>query len=314
MKIAFVGKGGSGKTTLSALTGLFSAQSGTPTLMIDADINQHLIGCFGNAQSPLPLSDRAREIKTLLRGENPRIEAVADMINTTPPGRGSTFFTFSDLSQQLSEHIVTVGENLSLMEVGHFSQEDLGVRCYHAKVAIFDLLLSNILDRKNELLVADMTAGADAFASGIFTKFDVVFLVVEPTKRSLDVFAQYVRYTKEYPITLRVIGNKIQDAEDEAFIRDTVGNAYLGGLSQSAAIRGMERSGTLSLAELADEETGVLESVKKTVDETQPDWDARARYNAHFHEKNATLWANERKQKDLVSQIDPEFRYQDVLA
>jgi len=42
MKIAFVGKGGSGKTTLASLLARHLAEAGLPVLAIDADINQHL--------------------------------------------------------------------------------------------------------------------------------------------------------------------------------------------------------------------------------------------------------------------------------
>ena len=49
MKIAFVGKGGSGKTTLAALFTRFIAASAPDTalLAIDADINQHLAVALG---------------------------------------------------------------------------------------------------------------------------------------------------------------------------------------------------------------------------------------------------------------------------
>ncbi|HZA80774.1 MAG TPA: AAA family ATPase, partial [Actinomycetes bacterium] len=42
MKIAFVGKGGSGKTTLASLLARHLAANGLPVLAIDADINQQL--------------------------------------------------------------------------------------------------------------------------------------------------------------------------------------------------------------------------------------------------------------------------------
>ncbi len=47
MKIAFVGKGGSGKTTLSSLFVRHLAASGAPVLAVDADINQHLGAALG---------------------------------------------------------------------------------------------------------------------------------------------------------------------------------------------------------------------------------------------------------------------------
>ena len=47
MRIAFVGKGGSGKTTLSALFTRHLVALGRPVLAIDADINQHLGQALG---------------------------------------------------------------------------------------------------------------------------------------------------------------------------------------------------------------------------------------------------------------------------
>ena len=47
MKVAFVGKGGSGKTTLAALFSRYLAAAGATVWAIDADINQHLAAALG---------------------------------------------------------------------------------------------------------------------------------------------------------------------------------------------------------------------------------------------------------------------------
>ncbi len=58
MKIAFVGKGGSGKTTLSSLFIRHLAAEGAPVVAVDADINQHLGAALGldeaEAAAPSP--------------------------------------------------------------------------------------------------------------------------------------------------------------------------------------------------------------------------------------------------------------------
>jgi CO dehydrogenase maturation factor len=91
MKIAFVGKGGSRKTTLSALFCRHLAAGGHPVLPIDADINQHLGSALGleDDSTAVPMGEHLREIKNYLRGDNPRVPSADVMIKTTPPGSGS---------------------------------------------------------------------------------------------------------------------------------------------------------------------------------------------------------------------------------
>ena len=48
MRIAFVGKGGSGKTTTAAVFSRYLAAQGRPVVAIDADINQHLAVALGH--------------------------------------------------------------------------------------------------------------------------------------------------------------------------------------------------------------------------------------------------------------------------
>jgi CO dehydrogenase maturation factor len=88
MKIAFAGKGGSGKTTLSSLFVRYLAARGLPVVAVDADIYQHLAEALG-AEEPRPLAAHLPQIKEYLRGTNPRISSAAAMVKTTPPGRGS---------------------------------------------------------------------------------------------------------------------------------------------------------------------------------------------------------------------------------
>ncbi|CAM5625089.1 CobQ/CobB/MinD/ParA nucleotide binding domain protein OS=Streptomyces lavendulae subsp. lavendulae OX=58340 GN=SLAV_20685 PE=4 SV=1 [Streptomyces lavendulae subsp. lavendulae] len=93
MKIAFVGKGGSGKTTLSSLFIRHLAANEAPVVAVDADINQHLGAALGlpeDEAAALPaLGAHLPLIKEYLRGSNPRIASTDSMIKTTPPGAGS---------------------------------------------------------------------------------------------------------------------------------------------------------------------------------------------------------------------------------
>jgi CO dehydrogenase maturation factor len=93
-----------------------------------------------------------------------------------------------------------------------------------------------------------MTAGADAFASGLFTRFDMTIIVVEPTIKSLDVYFQYKKYAQKFGVAIKVVGNKIFDERDEAFLLAHIEKGdYLGGLVFSHDIKEVERGGELTV-------------------------------------------------------------------
>ncbi len=82
--------------------------------------------------------------------------------------------------------------------------------CYHSKVGAVELCLNHLVDGRDEYVVVDMTAGSDSFASGLFTRFDLTFLVAEPTRKGVAVYRQYRDYARDYGIALKVVGNKVQ--------------------------------------------------------------------------------------------------------
>ncbi|MEH0937618.1 ATP-binding protein [Micromonospora psammae] len=311
MKIAFVGKGGSGKTTLAALFARHLVYTGAPVLAVDADINQHLavaLGAPAHVAADLPpLGEHLPDIKEYLRGDNPRIGSAAEMVKTTPPGRGSRLLRIDEENPVYAACVRQVG-GVRLAVTGAFTTEDLGVACYHSKVGAVELLLNHLVDGPGEYAVVDMTAGADSFASGLFTRFDRTFLVCEPTVRSVGVYRQYAGYARDYDVALSVVGNKVEDATDVEFLREHVGEDLLTWMSRSRYIRRAERGTTGPLDELEPANRAVLQQLTRAVDDTTQDWAAFTRHAHEFHRRNAAAWANERAGTDLTTQIDPDFQ------
>lgn len=304
MRVAFVGKGGSGKTTMSALFARYLAGQGNPVVAIDADINQHLALVLGLDEQPEPLGARLTELKDWLRGDNPRIRSAAEMVKTTPPGRGSRLLAFDDLP-----HSVPTPEGPRLMVTGPFSEEDLGVACYHSKVGAVELLLNHLVDEQGEYVVVDMTAGADSFASGLFTRFDLTVLVAEPTRQGVSVYRQYREYAADFEVHIAVIGNKVHGPDDVAFLREHAGADLLAWMEHSAAVRALEQGRPFALDDLEPHNTDTLAMLLKHLDEQPKDWARFGRQTVEFHLRNARAWANDRTGVDLAGQVDPTFVY-----
>ncbi|WP_307796444.1 ATP-binding protein [Actinomadura barringtoniae] len=351
MKVAFVGKGGSGKTTLSSLFVRHLAAAGMPVVAIDADINQHLGVALGldeeRAAKIPPMGERLTEIKDWLRGDNPRIASAASMVKTTPPGAGSRLLRPGDDDpiHALAQYVgvgggsgdggvgggsgdvgvgggsgdgrvdggsADGGAGIRLLATGPFNDDDLGVACYHSKTGAVELYLNHLIDGPGEYVVVDMTAGADTFASGLFTRFDLMFLVAEPTRKGVGVYRQYTDYARDYDVAISVVGNKVQGEEDVDYLREHVGDDLLTWLVQSPAVRALEqgREGV----ELEAVNRRALGRMRQAVDARAKDWDKFQRQAVEFHVKNAKSWANRAVGEDLEEQVDPGFRFPGVRA
>ncbi|MCT2581786.1 ATP-binding protein [Actinophytocola gossypii] len=310
MKIAFVGKGGSGKTTLSSLFVRHLADRGLPMLAIDADINQHLataLGASAERAAALPtLSAHLPLIKDYLRGDNPLITSTEAMVKTTPPGTGSRLLTVTGENPIYAACVRDVG-GCRLAVTGPFTEEDLGVACYHSKVGAAELLLNHMVDGAGEYVVMDMTAGADSFASGLFTRFDLTVLVCEPTMRSVGVYRQYQSYAADHGVRIAVVGNKVCDAEDLTFLRAQLGEDLLCWVGRSDFVRASERGEGRPFEELEPDTAAALHTIQHELDAVTRDWDAYQAQAVAFHLRNARAWANDRVGEDLARQVDPGF-------
>lgn len=315
MRIAFVGKGGSGKTTASSLFAQRIAKD-FPVLAIDADINMHMAELLSGERphKDTLISEKvpSGEIRTYLRGMNPRITSNNHFKKTTPPGSGSNLIDITDPNDWVINHHATrLHRNLALMTVGSYSEEGVASSCYHNNLSVLENVLTHTVD--HGVIVTDMVAGTDAFANTLFSQFDMLVFVVEPTTRSVAVLEQYQRLANHTGISdkLFVIANKVEDDDDYDFIKRSVGeSALLGRLSRSKHLLAVDKGReALDYDRLDAEDKTVFDAIMHELPARSVSSQSRLPYLWELHRTYVNQGFVKDRFGDLTSQVDREFQY-----
>jgi CO dehydrogenase maturation factor len=311
MKVAFVGKGGSGKSTVSAqfINHLISEEQ--QVLAIDADINQHLAGMVGAELSPekaLYYQNNSIEVRTILRGTNERIESAKRFVKTTPPGKGSHVIHLRDNDSILAKFATKFAGDNYFLHAGTYDRDGIGVSCYHSNLAVVENVLSHTVTSDKQWLVADMVAGTDAFAGALHIMFDAIFMVVEPTPESVGVFMQFHDLAREAEVDTIVfaVGNKVMDDDDAEYLRAALGDKLVTYLPHDAQLRKARQRGE-SLQHLSTQSREQMGTIAQVARDNQPDADTQLRKLHVMHKRFAAQDFTIAKHGDITAQVDEAF-------
>lgn len=317
MRIAIVGKWGSGKTSVSALLTSYLAHIGQHPLLIDADINIHQPILFLGDQSfpqtqRLSTSQNVEAIKTYLKWNNHRIESLASFRKTTPPGLWSNIFQSYDFTHHFYTQFAQTHNNVSLMVVWTYTEKDIGASCYHNNLAIVENILSHTDDRNHYVLV-DMVAGTDAFSGSLHAQFDIILLAVEPTKKWIEVRNQYAQLARIAGVydQLYVIGNKCHDEEDKAYLQQHIpSDKLLVTLGISPYLRQLEKTGgIINFSALEEESQNSMTTLYHMFNNLVIDPNRRLKKLQELHHIYVGQEFIIQRFGDLTNQIDPDFSF-----
>lgn len=311
MKIAFVGKGGSGKSTITGLFIKHLIDKKDPVLVIDADINMHMAGLLGVSPKPdLAISEHGNpaKIREVLRGDNKRIESVRHIVKTTPPAMGSHLVAIATGDKILKDFSTPFAGSGQFMTVGTYNEEEIGTACYHTNLSILENVLSHTMEKAGEWVVVDMVAGTDAFSGSLHIQFDAIFLVVEPTPESTSVFTQYKKLATKAGMFDRVfvVGNKIQDEADVEYLKGIVGDKLVGYIPALATLkRARQQNKPVDLSDITDKAAFMIieEIAKKNLRNAQ----SRLKDLYKLHKKHTQQDWVLKTVGNLEGQIDPSF-------
>lgn len=202
MKIAVVGKGGVGKTTLTSLLACHYASLGRPVLAIDADPSPCLGPALGfPAEKLLALSPIA-EMRAL----------IAERTGATQEAQGA-FFKLNPRVNDLPDRFSQVHAGVRLLLLG--AVQHGGAGCICPASAMLKQLVRHVMLARDEVVLLDLYAGVEHLGRGTAEAVDVMVAVAEPTHRSLRTVAQIKVLAADIGITrLVLVGNKAASADD----------------------------------------------------------------------------------------------------
>lgn len=314
MRIAFVGKGGAGKSTFSTLFFLNLIKQNKKAMCFDADLNIHvpkLLGMDFPEKKSLSSNENTKKIRKYLIGKSKKIQSVDHFYKTTPPSKGVNLFEIHPDNEVIIEFAEPYKDGYVAV-VGTYEEGEIGRSCYHTNLSVLENLLTFAKLSDDDWIVTDMVAGIDAFSNTLHKQFDALFLIVEPTQESITVYDQYLKLAKHAGINDRlfVIGNKIEDKEDEKFIASNIpADKYLGSLKKSPELKKLRQQGSpLNTDILSSLDQPLFEKLVELSKKLRKDPNDRLKELYQLHLKYIDQDYVKNAVGDLSGQIDKEFQ------
>lgn len=210
MKIAITGKGGVGKTTLSAILSHLFVEDGKRVIAVDADPDANLAQALGlNA-------DEIRKIRPI--SDMP--ELVEERTGAKPGTMGG-IFKLNPKVDDLPEEVGYRLDNIILLVAGKSKAAATG--CYCPENVLLRRLLRHLFLERNEVVIVDMEAGIEHLTRGTAEAVDAFIVVVEPGQRSIQTANTVKEMAKDLGVKkVFVAANKVRDDKDTAFLKEHI--------------------------------------------------------------------------------------------
>jgi CO dehydrogenase maturation factor len=232
MKIAISGKGGVGKTTLTALLAQAYADEGREVLAVDADPSPCLAGALGFPDEKLEKLKPIAEMDKLIEERT-----------GAKPGTVGGFFTLNPRVDDIPERFSVDHRGVRLLEMGSVDLGGSGCICPEA--AMLKTLFTHLMFREEDVLIMDMYAGVEHLGRATVDFVDSMIIVVEPTRRSLGTARQIKKLANDIGLErLWLVGNKVRNKDESDFLEtQTPGIPILGFLPADLGVQEADRLG-----------------------------------------------------------------------
>ncbi|MGD2147620.1 MAG: carbon monoxide dehydrogenase accessory protein CooC [Anaerolineae bacterium] len=245
-KIAISGKGGVGKTSLSALLAHIYAERGRDVTVIDADPVGGLAQALG-----FPV-DLVAKVKPISEMEDLIYERTG-----AKPGTSGGFFSMNPRVDDIPERFSVSHRGIRFLRLGTIDIGGSGCICPES--ALLRALVTHLLLYRDEMLILDMEAGVEHLGRATAQAVDAFLVVLEPGRRSLTTAERVRELAGDLGIShVYAVGNKVRGDEDRAFLEEQSPVPVLGFLSINPELTNADMRGD-----------GIFDAAPKSVQEVR---------------------------------------------
>ena len=227
MRIAFIGKGGAGKSTISGTFARLLARRGMAVLAIDCDPMPGLNFALGLPVVDIVIPDEAT-VKGLPGATSrfslrPGLDAVGAVEAYAPVGAdGVRYLQFGNMRADISSH-------------------------FRAQAAFRQIISELPPDRWH--LVGDLPGGTRQPMLGWATFAETMAVVVEPTPKSISTACRLARLSEATwaPTELVAVANRVRSQADAEYIAERTGLRVLAEIPDDATVAAADRAGVAPL-------------------------------------------------------------------
>ncbi len=206
MKFAVSGKGGVGKTTLSANLAFQMRDKGYQVFAIDADPDLSLGTVLGLSEE---------EILKL----KPIVE-MREMIVERTQGDGAMYVINPEVDDIWQKFSIEVN-GIRFLKMGAIKTG--GSSCYCLENTFLNSLVNSIVIKTKEAVLLDMGAGIEHLTRGTSRGVDCIIIVVEPSVVSTDTAKVTKKLAEDIGIkNIFYVGNKIRSEKEIGFLKTRV--------------------------------------------------------------------------------------------
>lgn len=207
LKIAISGKGGVGKTTLSAMLSVLFAADGNRVLAVDADPDANLGAALGFTPAELGAQTTIADDRALIKERT-----------GATPGMTGQWFTLNPQVDDIPDRYVIEREGVRLLRLGTVGKGGAGCDC--PENTFLKHLLRHLVVHRSDTVIVDMEAGLEHLGRGSTRGVDAFIVVVEPGRRSFQTAAMTVQYARDLGVErIYAVANKVRPGDEAEIAR-----------------------------------------------------------------------------------------------